>query len=654
MSVLPETLEIGRDVVEFVKPYFELFREDGFAPALSLGLLVLAAAFAISFLLRYVLPIRWTLWRQAGFVRRTQDYQAFAEQFDAIDSSLSKRRLLRHAWQEFKETLILPSVALNEERVVRNTARPQEYFNVQETRLHFRFFRALPNIFVGIGLLLTFFGLVSALFFATRGISEGSDFTQTQNALRDLLHAASFKFYTSVAGLTASIALAVLIRWGTTFIENGFDILSQSLEARLVVVTPEAIAYADSRKLKQQTEYLRMFTTDVAISVGRYVEEALNNTLPVHLSNAMDPVARKLEEVTGNLNRMNEEALSKMADGFGERLQGATGEQFKGLAGVLQDLKLSLDDISTKMNVSGDALADRIRQSSDEMRSAVATMTSAVTGIAASVEGGAARSTEAMDRQLDATREAMNGLTDQIAKSIEATASRLIQGSEEAANKFSSEIDDAAHRLGEKTAEAMSDVLDKFKNSIQQMAGSLDRATSEMREVERSLLAHRSAIDGASTTAREIEAAMTGAARSLREGSAPLTAAAQGMADASRRIGDAIDRAVTTIQGSEIRARELSDHLGTTLDRMSSTWADYEQRFAGVDKNLEDALSKIVEQVHISVDTMNKYVIEFDDKLARTVGLLNGGIDELGEFSRTMSSSVTELRGSIERAAALA
>jgi len=64
MSMLPETLEIGRDVVEFVKPYFELFREDGFAPALSLGLLVLAAAFAVSFLLRYVLPIRWVLWRQ--------------------------------------------------------------------------------------------------------------------------------------------------------------------------------------------------------------------------------------------------------------------------------------------------------------------------------------------------------------------------------------------------------------------------------------------------------------------------------------------------------------------------------------------------------------------------------------------------------------
>jgi hypothetical protein len=73
MSLLPETLEIGRDVVEFVKPCFQLFREDGFAPALSLALLVLAAGFAVSFLVRYVLPIRWMLWRKACLVRRTKD-----------------------------------------------------------------------------------------------------------------------------------------------------------------------------------------------------------------------------------------------------------------------------------------------------------------------------------------------------------------------------------------------------------------------------------------------------------------------------------------------------------------------------------------------------------------------------------------------------
>jgi len=94
-------------------------------------------------------------------------------------------------------------------------------------------------VFVGVGLLLTFFGLVSALFFATQGIAQGTDFNQTQNALRDLLHAASFKFYTSVAGLAASIALSLLVRSGIGVVEGGFDSLSQALEIQLVLKKDE-------------------------------------------------------------------------------------------------------------------------------------------------------------------------------------------------------------------------------------------------------------------------------------------------------------------------------------------------------------------------------------------------------------------------------
>jgi hypothetical protein len=528
---------------------------------------------------------------------------------------------------------------------------------------------------VGIGLLLTFFGLVSALYFATQGIAEGIDFDQTQSALRDLLHAASFKFYTSVAGLACSIALGLLIRWGASLVENGFDRLSEALEERLLLVTPEAIAYEDSREVKQQTQYLKLFTTDVAISVGRYVEEALNKTLPGHLAGAMEPVAKKLEEVTSNLTRMNEDALKSMADGFGEKLQGAAGEQVKALATVLQDLKLSLDGISTRMNSSGEELADRIRQSSDEMRAAVSAMAGAINEIAAKVEGGAARSNEAIDRQLDATCQVMAELSEKIATSVDMTTRRLEQGSEDAAAKFTSEIADAALGLrdtsaqmagvieravadigraaetaservteetagvgkaliagaaaageeangaikaaAERSAEALLAVADELQRSVRAMGSDLDRAAYEMREVDKSLLAYRDTIERVTGTARDTEAAMTGAARAIREASAPLTTAGQTMAASSRRIGDAIDKAVVSIQASEGHTRVLADRISTTLEQVSRTWADYEKRFAGVDKSLEDALGKIVGQVQTSMDIMHKYVLEIDGKSPR-------------------------------------
>jgi len=147
MNILPVTLGVGQGVVQTVRPYFELFREDGFAPALSLALLVAAAIFGAFFLLRYVLVIRWSLWRQTRFVGWTRGYEAFGENFEAVDTSLSRSRLLRHAWNEFKETLILPSSARNEDKIIYNTTRPHDYFNTHETGLQFRFYRALPRAY---------------------------------------------------------------------------------------------------------------------------------------------------------------------------------------------------------------------------------------------------------------------------------------------------------------------------------------------------------------------------------------------------------------------------------------------------------------------------------------------------------------------------
>jgi hypothetical protein len=118
MNGLQGTLAVGHDVVDFVKPYFELFKDDGFALALSLALLVLAAAFAVIFLFAYVLPIRWTLWGKTLVVRRTRDYEGFARELHTVDKEMTKSRLLRHAWQEFRETLIEP-----------NSARRTQYFS---------------------------------------------------------------------------------------------------------------------------------------------------------------------------------------------------------------------------------------------------------------------------------------------------------------------------------------------------------------------------------------------------------------------------------------------------------------------------------------------------------------------------------------------
>jgi hypothetical protein len=115
--------------------------------------------------------------------------------------------------------------------------------------------------------------------------------------LRDLLHAASFKFYTSIAGLGGSIILTLVIRYGTSKVESSFDELASALESKLLFVTPESIAFNHYRESQEQTKTLKLFNTEVAISVGKRIEEALAATLPSYLAQAMAPIGKSLDAV---------------------------------------------------------------------------------------------------------------------------------------------------------------------------------------------------------------------------------------------------------------------------------------------------------------------------------------------------------------------
>src|SRR5207248_11189913 len=115
-------------------------------------------------------------------------------------------RPLARLWSADRETLILP--ADHSPRPIRTTLRPDVLFDLGLLRmvgLRPRYHAAMPGMLVGAGLLFTFLGLAIALL-AAGDVVAGADQVQRQLGLHQLLNAASFKFYTSLAGLALSIA----------------------------------------------------------------------------------------------------------------------------------------------------------------------------------------------------------------------------------------------------------------------------------------------------------------------------------------------------------------------------------------------------------------------------------------------------------------
>ena len=81
------------------------------------------------------------------------------------------------------------------------------------------FIRALPGYFTSVGLILTFVGLVVALYFAAKGFRTG-DMAEARAAIVQLLNAASFKFLTSVSALVSALLVSLYGRYGATLVRR--------------------------------------------------------------------------------------------------------------------------------------------------------------------------------------------------------------------------------------------------------------------------------------------------------------------------------------------------------------------------------------------------------------------------------------------------
>ncbi|MET3912679.1 hypothetical protein ABID59_007051 [Bradyrhizobium sp. S3.3.6] len=340
-GTFPSFLEIGGWTRESIQPLFNFFKNEDVAPALAFVIFGASLLLCALFLFN-VARIRIALKRRTRAIAKIPDQQNFTASMPIVDRFMLSSSYLRHAWQKFRETLIEPDED-HPLQVVRNAARPQLYFNVTEAGLRFAIFRAMPNLLVGVGLLLTFFGLVSALHFTTDAIKNATDLGASQDALKDLLHAASFKFYTSIAGLGGSIVLTLVLRYGTSRIEAGFDELSFALERKMVFVTSEYLAFEHLKETKEQTAGLKKFSTEIAVSIGRSIDEALSSGLPRHLADALAPIGKSLEDVASKLTSMNEGAIGDLAGKFVDRLDASTGEHMAGLARTLEELRSSLE-----------------------------------------------------------------------------------------------------------------------------------------------------------------------------------------------------------------------------------------------------------------------------------------------------------------------
>ncbi len=329
-------------------------------------------------------------------VRRAADEASFGQSIADLDAEVLRsgsrgaRKQIATAWDKYRETL----VEHDEDGAVilRNSVRPAVFFNADDLGFGSGFWRAVPGLFVTIGLFLTFLGLISAL-----GAMDLSTPDKVQSSLRELLLVASAKFIMSLTGLLCSIVFTVVLRWGIGSIEGALHTLCAEIEKRLSFISLESLAAEQLRATREQREHFRLIGLELVAELGRPLREEIPAAISASINATMGPLLQQVGQLgTDHMGSMVKDLSARFSDdvgpcpGAGERALGPGGRPHR----------RTLDAHGPEFRPHGsemDAAVARLAQAVDDLRG---TMSATAASASGAFTDGADRLLGAMNQTL--------------------------------------------------------------------------------------------------------------------------------------------------------------------------------------------------------------------------------------------------------------
>lgn len=571
--------------------------------------------------------------------------RAFAENYIEVSGTMGTEQEgaynLVQAWREFQETMVDESAS-----PVRNTNRPSAFFNRASPKLTVLHFAS--NIFVGAGLILTFLGLIVALNTAAQNMGE--DITAAKLSLEHLLTVAGAKFFTSVAGLGASIWLRFTEYNLSKNIRRDTDLICELLERGLLYVSPQRLAVEQLDVLREQRDQLKFFNTDVALQ--------LSERIGAQFTQAIAPVAASLTELNDNMTSVTQ----GIGAGAREAIEKVSGEQLRGLSETLGQLRGKLDAIGQSVGNSGADAANQIRLAGEDFSKAASDIREAFDRLAGQVDGMGTRISEQSDAaqaaQQKSLADILEGIEDAQASSntmLTRMLTTLQTAASEAAGSIQQEVEkalksgvEASGETFRKAIEASSgelrDTTKKLSDAVGEAAQQVERASAGFSQSGEKAAQTAEAMRNVTDSARTVATSMSDAAQGFASAAGPVAEAARSVSQAASRVADTVEADRAAAMAALTEMHSLADSIRSTQQSAEAAWSDYRARFEGVDQALSKATEKLAETLGDSLTEFRKFAQETDRQMAAAVSRLSNTLTQIEEYAESLDDFVEETR----------
>ncbi|PLW77684.1 anti-phage ZorAB system protein ZorA [Cohaesibacter celericrescens] len=664
-------LSAGALSFDAVHEALDALSKTDFILSLAYGVVSIAFAFLVSFFVCHVLVIAWTLRMARRAIAKCKTLEEFYTEYDnGVHASLRSNGLIGDAWREFDETLVAPQE--DERQVLRNTVRPHTFMHVglaRERLVGIKMLPAIPGYFVAVGLLLTFIGIVLALYKAGEA-SSVQDVTVMQKAMTDLLQIASFKFATSIAGLGCSLVLSVLFKLFMVLVEGSFSDLCEAIERKLLYVAPQSLAVKMNSVMEEQRDELKHLGSEKYFS---QMGQALSPQIHSAFSEAMLPVNQSISNALDKVTESSQSGISDMLQEFSNNVQGSAGTELRELAGTLQAMQTTLADMQGGVRNSGEDFARRMSEAAENLNRLVseaatsmndgalsnreslneiiAAMQStfekannaldedlgkAAAGASSKIEDAMGRVMEKLEGQITHLSEGMASMEGNLSGSVQKTQDTIQEAQQSAAQTVAS----VATNTSEALKQGLADALATIRNEI-------DRFETALEGSKNALTSQASAIGDATSQTRQVADIFSKTAIELRGAIAPFTQSAGQIAETTHSFKTSLNAAVEALQNSQEGSSELANALRENGEELTNLWQSYEKRFQNIDEELGRAVESLSKATVEQGAALSNYSQQVDQNLAQAVTKLSSGVSEINDSIEEFGEEVGKLQSAM-------
>ena len=536
-----------------------------------------------------------------------------------LDDIFSGSKELEHLWQEYRDTLHQQTELdpqSGKVRVVQNrqTVPAEVYFKsdvIVDTPLNSEFFKHLPGILTGIGIIGTFFGLLKGL----RSFNTGGDAAQIKKSLEILLHGVSEAFLISATAITVAILITIIEKFCINSLYSLNEILVQELDKRFDSGAGE--------------EYLARLvkSSEESASQTSLLKDALVGDLKVILTDLADKQIAASNATSGTLGKQIgdsiNEALKGPLDQIADSVANVSKDQGQAVQALLTDV---LSSFSAQMK---DMFGDQIAGINNLQQQTVEALQSAVVKLeemASNVENAGQRGASAMSEQMQKALELAEARQEAMASASHAMLSQFN-------NQVSGVVGSVESAAGE-MQKAISSIHENSISSIDKMNSSADRimhAASEFANASRSVT--ETLTKSADTSAELTKAAslVGGATTTLSAVLVDYKASRDAIANMIKSLSDIVENG----KREAAITSQLIQRIEHSANKLSEAQMQADQYLSQVSEVLAESHSSFSDAIRSSLNEGNK---EFHNALSRSVSLLSGSINDLDEALQNIPS----------------